>query len=206
MEVKLLMAFLAASALLTLMPGPDILLVLTESITRGKEKGIALSMGLCSGVLLHTLAAATGLSLLIQNSATAFQVLKYLGALYLFYLAWLALKEKPQRIDEKLASKDTGLTLVKRGFIMNVLNPKVSLFFIAFLPQFVSPTGMNITLQMVLLGFIFMIQALLIFSMVSFLAGRLSTYLNNDRFWKGSSYAKAAVLFVLGLSMVFSRP
>jgi len=206
MEVKLLLAFLAASALLTLMPGPDILLVVTESITRGKEKGIALSLGLCSGVLVHTLAAATGLSLIIQNSATAFQVLKYLGALYLFYLAWLALKEKPQRVDEKLASKDTEATLVKRGFIMNVLNPKVSLFFIAFLPQFVGPSGMNITLQMVILGFIFMIQALLIFSVVSILAGRLSSYLNNDRFWKGTSYAKAAVLFVLGLSLVFCRP
>ena len=126
MDINLLLAFLLASALLTIMPGPDILLVLTESLARGKRKGIALSIGLCSGVLVHTIAAASGLSLIIQNSALAFQFLKYAGAFYLLYLAYLAMNEKPQQIDLTDALQEEERKLVKRGFIMNVLNPKVS--------------------------------------------------------------------------------
>jgi len=91
-----------------------------------------------------------------------------------------------------------------RGFFMNVLNPKVSLFFIAFLPQFVSTEGMNITLQMVLLGFIFMIQALIIFSLVAVLAGRLNNLMDRQNFWKVTSYVKAGVLAVLGLTLGLS--
>lgn len=206
MDFNLLLSFLGASILLTVMPGPDNIFVLTESITKGKRNGIALSAGLSTGVLVHTLAAATGLSIIIQNSALAFQVIKYLGAAYLFYLAFLTLKEKPQNPNfEKVEANYDFWKLAKTGFVMNVLNPKVSLFFIAFLPQFVSETGIHITLQMMVLGVIFMIQAFLIFSLFSILSGRLSTYLNNERFWKATKYGKASILALLGLALVVAE-
>lgn len=206
MELNLVLSFLTASFLLALMPGPDNIFVLTESITKGKRNGIAISIGLCSGVIIHTLAAATGLSLIIQNSAIAFQIIKYLGAAYLLYLAFLTLKEKKSEIT---FSKEKGefnfWKLVRQGFLMNVLNPKVSLFFIAFLPQFVSTNGFNITLQMIILGVIFMAISLFTFVMISIMSGQLSSYLNNDKFWKYTKYGKALVLGFLGIALAFSK-
>ena len=206
MELNLVLSFLTASFLLALMPGPDNIFVLTESITKGKRNGIAISIGLCSGVIIHTLAAATGLSLIIQNSAVAFQIIKYLGAAYLLYLAVLTLKEKKSEVT---FSKEKGVfnfwKLVRQGFLMNVLNPKVSLFFIAFLPQFISTNGFNITLQMIILGVIFMVISLFTFVMISIMSGQLSSYLNNDKFWKYTKYGKALVLGILGIALAFSK-
>jgi len=208
MEIELLLSFIGASILLTLMPGPDNIFVLTESLTKGHRNGIAISTGLASGILIHTLAAATGLSIIIQKSAIAFSIIKYLGSCYLLYLAFKAIKDKRLLID--LAMKNGEKTknfrqLMRTGFFMNVLNPKVSLFFIAFLPQFISRSGFNITFQMIILGMIFMIQALLIFSMISFLSGRLSDYLNSAKFWKITKLAKVSVLSILGITLAFSK-
>ncbi len=208
MELGVILSFIGASIILTLMPGPDNLFVLTESLTKGQKDGIAISLGLSLGVLIHTLAAATGLSIIIQKSALAFSIIKYLGAAYLFYLAFKAFKEKKTDLDLKSPShieKTKIFPLVKKGFLMNVLNPKVSLFFIAFLPQFISPNGYNITLQMIILGLIFMSQAFLIFSTIAILASKLTKYINNPKFWKITKWSKIGVLSILGLALVFSR-
>jgi len=160
------------------------------------------------GVLIHTLAAATGLSLVIQNSALAFSIIKYLGAAYLFYLAYQAYGEKRMELDLE-GQKDTMpvaiFPLVRKGFLMNVLNPKVSLFFIAFLPQFVSETGMNVTLQMIILGLIFMVQAFVVFSLIALLASRLTKYIQSSRFWKITKWSKIVVLSVLGLTLALAK-
>jgi len=190
------------------MPGPDNIFVLTESITKGQKNGIAISIGLCTGVLIHTLAAATGLSIVIQKSAVAFSVIKYLGAAYLFYLAFMATKEKPMEVTLGKKSKENTFQLfplIRKGFLMNVLNPKVSLFFIAFLPQFISKDGINITYQMIILGLIFMIQALVIFSLISILASRLTGYVNSAKFWKITKWSKVGVLSILGLALALSE-
>lgn len=208
MQVELLLSFLAASVILSLMPGPDNILVLTESLTKGQKNGVAISVGLASGVLIHTLAAATGLSIIIQKSAVAFSVIKYLGAAYMFYLAYKALKEKQPEIELNEATRDSSSSifrLVRKGFLMNILNPKVSLFFIAFLPQFVSTGGMNITLQMIILGVVFMVQALIIFGAIALLSGRLSKYLNSSRFWKATKWSKVGVLSILGLTLALAK-
>ncbi|MEM9821441.1 MAG: LysE family translocator [Bacteroidota bacterium] len=208
MEIELIASFLLASVLLTLMPGPDNLFVLTESLTKGHRNGIAISVGLCTGVLIHTLAAATGLSIVIQKSAWAFSIIKYLGAAYLFYLAYQAIKEKEQTLEIQSTAKveQTPLfPLIRKGFLMNVLNPKVSLFFIAFLPQFVSTQGMNITVQMIVLGLIFMIQALIIFSLIALLSGTLTKYVNNPRFWQITKWTKVGVLSILGLTLALAK-
>ncbi len=207
MQIELILSFLLASVLLTFMPGPDNIFVLTESITKGQKNGIAISIGLCTGVLIHTLAAATGLSIVIQKSALAFSVIKYLGAAYLFYLAFMATKEKKMEVTLGKKSKEETFQLfplIRKGFLMNVLNPKVSLFFIAFLPQFISPNGINITVQMIILGLIFMVQALVIFSLISILASRLTGYVNNAKFWKITKWSKVGVLSILGLTLALS--
>jgi threonine/homoserine/homoserine lactone efflux protein len=207
MDPQLTFSFFLAAFLLALMPGPDNIFVLTESITKGQRNGIALSCGLSSGVMVHTLAVATGVSLILQSSAMAFQTVKYLGAAYLFYLAIMTLKEKKQTVTFEKTGKEhfNFWKLYRQGFLMNVLNPKVSLFFIALLPQFVTRNGFNVSVQLVILGFIFMVTALLTFSVIALLAGRLSRFLNNDRFWLWTKYSKVAVLGTLGLMLLFTE-
>ncbi|MEM6738018.1 MAG: LysE family translocator [Bacteroidota bacterium] len=208
MELGIILSFLGASVILSLMPGPDNIFVLTESLTKGQKNGIAISLGLGSGVLVHTLAAATGLSLIVQKSAIAFSIIKYAGAVYLLYLAYQAFKEKKPTLNLKPdhdIKKNKFRFLVRKGFLMNILNPKVSLFFIAFLPQFITHDGYNITTQMILLGLIFMVQAIVIFSLVAILSGRLTIYVNNPKFWKITKWSKISILSLLGITLALSK-
>jgi threonine/homoserine/homoserine lactone efflux protein len=208
MELALVLSFLGASMILSILPGPDNIFVLTESITKGKRNGIGISVGLSLGVLIHTLAAATGLSIIIQKSALAFSVIKYLGAIYLFYLAYIAIKEKKAIVNFNSTESPDIIkmnALVRKGFFMNILNPKVSLFFIAFLPQFISEDGYNITVQMIILGLVFMVQALIIFGMISILSSKLTTYVNNARFWEITKWTKVIVLSILGLTLALAK-
>jgi len=206
MEFALVFSFIGASFLLTIMPGPDNLFVLTESVTKGGKFGVALSCGLSSGVLVHTLAAATGLSIVLQSSALAFSIIKYAGALYLFYLAYKAFREERETFsfDSKTGTFNFW-ELYKQGFLMNVLNPKVSLFFIAFLPQFVTPQGYHPAFQMCLLGFIFMLQALLLFSLIAIGASRMTGFLRSAKFWSATKYTKVFVLGALGIGLLLSK-
>jgi len=208
MEIQVIISFLSASLLLSIIPGPDNIFVLTESITKGSRNGIAISTGLALGVLVHTAAAATGLSIIIQKSAIAFSVIKYIGAAYLFYLAFMSLKDKKIELsmfEEKIQTKENIIYLIRKGFLMNVLNPKVALFFIAFLPQFISKDGFNIILQMFLLGIIFAIQAFLVFFIISTLSSKLTKYINNHKFWNITKWSKVGVLSGLGVTLFFSR-
>ncbi len=171
-----LLYFLGASAALTIAPGPDNIFVLTQGITRGRGPAIITALGMCSGVSVHTIAAAFGISALFYSSLPAFNVVKYAGAAYLLYLAY---KTMTERSSMALGTADTRGTaaLFKRGFIMNVLNPKVALFFLAFLPQFVTPSAGHVPLQMLLLGLIFMLQAIVIFSLIGYFSGGIGRYL-----------------------------
>ncbi|OWK68826.1 LysE family translocator [Pedobacter sp. AJM] len=208
MELNLLLSFLVASMLLTILPGPDNIFVLTESLTKGKRNGQATAMGLSLGVLVHTIAAATGLSLIIQQSTVAFSVIKYAGAAYLFYLAYKAIIEKHAYInlDTDQEKKDAKFsTLVAKGFYMNVLNPKVALFFIAFLPQFVSKNGFDLPVQMIILGLVFMLQSMLIFSVISLLSSKLTRHVNSPKVWKITKWSKVSVLSILGLILALSK-
>ncbi len=209
MDIQLITSFLVASVILTLMPGPDNIFVLSESLTKGKRNGLAISLGLSLGLIVHTIAAASGLSIVIQKSAVAFSIIKYLGAAYLFYLAYQATKEKTTGTDINLEAlqqnEENVKPLIRKGFLMNILNPKVSLFFIAFFPQFVTADGFHIALQMIILGLIFMLQAMLIFSSISLLSGRLSKYVRNPRFWKVTKWTKFSVLSLLGLTLAVAK-
>ncbi|OYD07849.1 threonine transporter RhtB [Paludifilum halophilum] len=188
------------------MPGPDILFVIAQSVSQGRKAGIATAMGLCSGITVHTTAAAVGISAVLHQSAFAFQMVKYAGACYLLYLAWKALKEDDGGLSGRAIPRRNLKSLYKKGILMNVLNPKVSLFFLALLPQFVSPGAGRIPLQMVLLGLIFMIQAFAVFSVVSILAGILSekirAYSNLGRY---VNKVKAGIFLLLGIRLALSE-
>ncbi|MDD5351370.1 MAG: LysE family translocator, partial [Chthoniobacteraceae bacterium] len=139
MTASTFLCFLGASAALTLAPGPDITFVITQGISRGRKAAIVSALGMCSGVSVHTTAAALGISAALYASAAAFTFLKFAGAAYLLYLAWKALREPvgPRLSAGKAEVQPAGI-LFRRGFMMNVVNPKVGLFFLAFLPQFVT--------------------------------------------------------------------
>ncbi|MCK5775103.1 MAG: LysE family translocator [Bacteroidales bacterium] len=202
MDIELLISFLLASITLSLMPGPDNVFVLTESITKGKRNGIIISAGLASGIIIHTIVIATGLSILVQQSPYVFTGIKIFGAIYLLYLAYLTYKEGTNMASVSnqssgIEKKEKWFPLYKKGFIMNVLNPKVTLFFIAFLPQFVSKNGLPFSVQIFFLGIIFMIQAFLVFSIIAIVSEKLRQYLNSSVFWTKVKWVKMAILILL---------
>jgi threonine/homoserine/homoserine lactone efflux protein len=174
--------FLIASIALTISPGPDILYVLTQSISNGKKYGIATAAGLVSGILVHTTLIALGISAVLKQSELIFTFIKILGACYLLWIAFQVYKA-PASItfsNENRPRKSIG-SLFKQGFIMNVLNPKVTLFFLAFFPGFIDESLGNVTQQIYLLGFLFMLQAFLIFSLVSIIADKLTVFIRTNQ-------------------------
>jgi threonine/homoserine/homoserine lactone efflux protein len=205
-EQSQLIYFIAASAALTLLPGPDILFVLTQSISQGKKAGIATASGLCTGVLAHTTAAAFGISALVYKSALAFEIVKYTGAAYLLYLAWHALKESEELVSSAPVREADAFALYRRGIFMNVLNPKVALFFLAFLPQFVNIDSGNIPMQMIFLGLIFMIQAWLIFSVISVFAGTVGEkIIQKPGIGRYINWGKAGIFTFIGIKLALSH-
>lgn len=195
--------FVSAAVLLTLMPGPDILFVITQSITRGRRAGIVFASGLCSGLIVHTMAVSLGVSVLLMNSPTAFMALKIAGASYLLYLGVKTfLARNRHKIEIKTTGEITG-KLYRKGVLMNILNPKVVLFFLAFFPQFIDTGVQNPVPQMLLLGGIFMVQAFLIFSLVAVLSGKLSDRLmSNPHFSRVMAIVEAIVYSVVGISIL----
>ena len=205
-EQSQLIYFIAASAALTLLPGPDILFVLTQSISQGKKAGVATASGLCTGVLVHTTAAALGISAVVYESSLAFEIVKYAGAVYLFYLAWHALKESEELISSAPIRETDIFALYRRGIFMNVLNPKVALFFLAFLPQFVNIGSGNIAMQMIFLGIIFMVQAWLIFSAISFFAGTVGEKITQrPEVGRYINWGKAGIYTMIGVKLALSH-
>ena len=174
-----LLPFLTASVLLTLSPGPDIIYVLVQGMTNGKKYGIITALGLVSGIIIHTSLVAFGVSAVIKQSETLFLVIRMLGAAYMFYLARQVFRSDPKItfLKPSAGTQKDFSSLYKRGFLMNVLNPKVAIFFLAFFPGFLWDRSGNTIFQFYLLGLVFMLQAFFIFSLVSILAGKISKYL-----------------------------
>ncbi len=205
MTATTLLYFLGASIALSLAPGPDNIFVVTQGIARGRKAAIVTALGMCSGVSIHTTAAAFGISALFYSSLIAFTIVKYAGAAYLLYLAWKTLRD---RSAIRLAQADdrSGAALFKRGFIMNVLNPKVAMFFLAFLPQFVSPGARHFALQMLLLGFIFMLQAIAIFCLIGYFSGSIGNLiLTRPKVAKYFDFLTAGVFASLGVRLALAQ-
>jgi threonine/homoserine/homoserine lactone efflux protein len=174
----ILFAFFAASVLVTLAPGPDNLMVLSLGISRGRAAGIGFGLGCAAGCATHTLWATLGIGALVLASDMAFTLLKLAGAAYLIYIAVLSWRHAGQAVVARIESGEDSLWLhFRRGFIANAINPKVALFFIAFLPQFVDPAHGALWPQMLLLGAVFAAQTILIFGAIGWFAGRIGTRL-----------------------------
>ena len=210
--MQTLLSFLAASVLLTLAPGPDILFVATKSLARGARAGISVAAGLCSGVFFHTTLAAVGVSLILRRSPAAFTALKIAGTLYLLFLAFKAFRNRkavPADDAEKGPQNtpdDAGRfpALFRTGLLMNVLNPKVALFFLALLPQFVPADAESPQLTMLGLGVVFALQAFAVFSVVSFCAGTLFASLRKrPAFGETLNVLTALVLVAVAAALFF---
>ena len=189
--------FFIASILLGMAPGPDNLFVLTQSSIYGPKAGIFVVLGLCTGLLLHTGAVALGIAALLKSSAYAFTTLKLLGVLYLLWLAWQAFRATRQKLISERANRRSGWQLYRRGIFMNLTNPKVSLFFLAFLPQFVNPEAGMVALQIISLGGLFILATLLVFGSISLIAGSLGKRLGQSERAQKILNRIAGTLFVL---------
>lgn len=199
-----LAGFTLASLALALMPGPDNIYVLTESLSKGWRQGVLITTGLISGVLVHTTLVATGASLILFAYPWFYDLVKYLGALYLLWLAYGAFRESPIPLPSGVGEKIGGLKLISKGFTMNVLNPKVTLFFMVLLPQFVHEAGWPPFYQMLVLGGIFMGVSFLVFSSVAWLAGRLNNMISRPWFWRTTKAIKVLVLVILAITLALS--
>ena len=172
--------FFAASVLLALVPGPDNVFVLLHAAVHGARAGLLVVLGLCSGLLLHTGAVALGLAALLAASSAALTVLKGVGAAYLLWLAWLSWRAPAgMGTGESMPAMGVRQTYL-RGVLMNISNPKVALFFLAFLPQFVQPSSGPVAMQILLLGGVFMLATLLTFGAIALLAGRFGQLLQDS--------------------------
>jgi threonine/homoserine/homoserine lactone efflux protein len=163
--------FLAASALLAIAPGPDIIYVLTRGIAQGAKAGIAAALGFASGCIFHTVLAAVGIAALIRSSDLAFDLVRYAGAAYLAWIGIQALRHRSSFSIEAAGDRKALATIYRQSVIGNMLNPKVTLFFLAFLPQFVDSRAGHLGTQMAILGAIFMAVTVVIFSAVAIFSG-----------------------------------
>lgn len=178
--VTVLVAFFMTSILLALAPGPDNIFVLTQAALRGRIAGFVITLGLCTGLICHTFAVAFGVAAIFQASRAAFTALKLIGAAYLAYLAYKSFRASSEQMHGRGEPRVSLCGLYKRGIIMNITNPKVSIFFLAFLPQFADPGRGSIACQILVLGAVFVLSALLVFGIISFMAGLLGERLEQS--------------------------
>ena len=195
-----LIPFIIASLVLINSPGPDLIFVITQSAIHGPKTGISVTLGLVSGLIFHTSLVAFGVAAIILASHLAFTVLKALGAIYLLYLAWQAFNAHSEKLKAEKNIPKTAFQLYRRGIIMNITNPKVTVFFLAFLPQFVSAENGPVISQVFILGAIFMALGLSSFITISLVAGKLGNWLNQSE--KAQLYLnRIAGLVFVGLAI-----
>ncbi|MBF0218027.1 MAG: LysE family translocator [Gammaproteobacteria bacterium] len=204
-----LLLFFTSALLLGIAPGPDNLFVLSIALRQGVRAGVSVTLGLCSGLLLHTAAVALGVATLLLQSPLAFTLLKLSGAGYLLYLAHLAWREASSvnvahGAAQRSAPSPIAISLrrlYRRGVLLNISNPKVTLFFLAFLPQFIDASASySAALQTLILGALFIIATLLVFGSIAFIGGRGGARLNRSATVSRWLHRVTALLF-LGLAL-----
>lgn len=195
MNYEVLYTFSLATAILAISPGPDNIYVLTQSLVNGKKYGLATMAGLMSGCLVHTTLLAFGVSAIIKQSETLFFAIKFFGALYLFYLAFQVYRNNASLALSENQITNKGLwQLFRQGFIMNVLNPKVTIFFLAFFPGFLFSDTLGTVVQFYILGGLFVLVSSIIFGSIAILSGSISTYLKANS--KAGVYLKWTQIYV----------
>jgi len=198
--------YLLACSTLTLSPGPDVLFVLSKGMESGRRTALATAWGMCSGCFVHTFAVAVGISALCMQSPQAFLALKIAGAGYLIYLAYKT-ATAPHAVLQQTTATRSFWSAYRNGLLMNLLNPKVALFFIAFLPQNIDKTSTTpIALQLVILGLLFTVQAFFWFTGLGYFAGIIGRGIQgNPQLMRGLPWISASILFLIGISILFVR-
>ncbi|MEJ2593157.1 MAG: LysE family translocator [Candidatus Thiodiazotropha sp.] len=205
--IETLTGLFLTAVLLALVPGPDNLFVLTQSVLLGRWAGLMATLGFSTGLIVHTLAVTLGVAALFQTSALAFGLLKLCGAGYLLYLAWRFLRAPAIATGGAGAIRPTPGKLYRRGIIMNVTNPKVSLFFLAFLPQFTDPAAGPVAWQLILFGLLFIVATLLVFGGLALLAASVSPWLNRKPQVQRWIHRGAALVFLLlAVKLALTQP
>ncbi|QSF42555.1 MULTISPECIES: LysE family translocator [Paenibacillus] len=205
--ISTLFLFIGAAVLLILIPGPDLIFAVTQGITNGRRAGVYTAAGLALGNTVHTLAAALGLSIIVTTSPVLFTVFKIAGAVYLFNLAFKSLKYRKTAMVLQAGEKKDKRVLLRKGLLMNILNPKVAIFFLTFLPQFVNYDHGFVPLQMVVLGLVFIILTFLIFGLLAYFAGAFSSkFLEKPRMQEGANLAAGVIFVGLGIKLLTTSP
>lgn len=205
MNFEILISFVIATATLAFSPGPDNIFVLIQSATFGKKSGMAVVCGLMTGCLVHTSLVAFGLSSFLQINEKLYWIFKLFGAIYMLYLAVKVYKSQQNTKSQSSAiSQKNSFQLFKQGFIMNVLNPKVSIFFLAFFPVFIFSDALPLFEQFFVLGFLFIFTSFVVFTFFVILSGFFSKlFLNSPKRFK--LLKRLQVGFFIGIAVLILR-
>lgn len=199
--VDVMLLFIAASTALAVAPGPDNIFVLTQSALHGRKAGLYVTLGLCTGLLAHIAAVTVGVAALLNTSIIAFTMLKVAGAGYLLYLAWQAFKAGSTDVNAMTQSANkpalSSTALYLRGIVMNITNPKVAVFFLAFLPQFVDPSRGATAGQIIMLGVAFMSVTMIIFGAIAWASGYIGEWLRRSPKAQIAMNRISGVVFIL---------
>ena len=195
------------AVLLALVPGPDNIFVLTQSVLQGRRAGLMATLGFSTGLIVHTLGVALGVAALIRQSELAFLLLKLAGAAYLLYLAWRFFHAAAMGTESSRAAPSGDWKIYRRGIVMNVTNPKVSLFFLAFLPQFIHQDAGPVFIQLISFGGLFILATLLVFGGIAIVADKLRPWLGRRPQAQKMIHRLAALIFVgLAIKLMLSAP
>ncbi len=201
-----LIIFVLAGLMLNITPGPDILYCAGRAIGQGRAAGVLSALGSGTGGLIHIVAAAVGLSAVFAYSGVAYEALKYAGSAYLVYLGIRLILNRGQSMSPVSAPTVALPRVFLQGAVTTVLNPKVALFFLSFLPQFIDPERGSVSLQTSILGTIFIFNGTIVLIVVGLLFGQIGAYLNHrPRFWKIQRWITGSILIALGASLAISR-
>ena len=203
LSIETIITFITASVVLSLVPGPDNLFVMSNSALRGWKIGFYTTLGLCTGLIGHTILVGIGVSVIFQTSPMAFNGLKIIGSFYLVYLAWLSIQNKELNLGE--ASQDiSNKSYYLTGVVMNLTNPKVAIFFLVFLPQFVNSNNHNVTSQIFLLGLLFICSAFFVFISIAYLSSFLEGILKKSKTVNKNLNLLAAIIYIaLAINLFF---
>jgi threonine/homoserine/homoserine lactone efflux protein len=198
--------FVGVSWALIIAPGPDMLYVITRGVTQGRKAGMLSAVGVICGILVHTTAAAFGLTLILQTSAIAFLSVKYVGAIYLIYLGIKTWREKSTFNVQTSSSGASRRKIFWQGVLSNVFNPKIAIFFLAFLPQFVDQGSSQVTIQMVILGLTFACFGLCFLLVVGYSSGTLGSWLTRKpQYAQFLQRFAAGILIALGIRLALTQ-
>jgi threonine/homoserine/homoserine lactone efflux protein len=200
-------SFVIAAIIVVITPGIDTIMVLTRSISQGKTAGIYSALGVSLGLLVHTCAATFGLSVILAKSALAFSIVKYIGAAYLIYMGYKSLTSKAEQTEINTENLKTSgnLKMFYTALISDVLNPKIGIFFLAFLPQFINNTAINNPIPYLLLGLVMFIITLIWCSILAIMGSKMALFFNAKNANNLLNKASGIVFILLGLKIAFSK-